>query len=525
MIWVYLIKSTLCMLLFLGFYKLALEPITLHHFKRFYLLASLVAALLFPTITFYETVVVDPATLDAAPYQIQVPTTESMSQQALFSWNKVALLLYLIGVALFSWRLLKNLHQLYLKIKTSEQIPQKEFNLALIRQDVSPHSFLRWILLSRKQYYARQIPKEILQHEATHIRQRHSIDLLLIELLRVVFWFNPLLWWYKSSIQLNHEFLADQGVIQHQKESINYQFLLLDYLNGTHHASPQSAINYSLTKKRMLMLSKHPHKRKGLIALLAIPLFALSLFGFSKKESKLVLKENAISSLPAVGIPTQDMTVKATNKQPLIKEHLVQDSRITIQVRGSKLRINGQAVDPSAFAEKLDELTADYSQGALANTSLRLQLQDADEDFLNKLEREYRKTQLYKNDPEKRGLIPPPPPAPPVPQQVALVELPSAPKTPPAPQRIAAPSAPNAPKEPVVIEVLDVPKAPPAPEEVDMEGDIKALADEGAEFYINGKKVSSRKALKAVQNEMRKIKSVCTNRQQQIPRVDIQVKE
>ena len=217
MITTYLIKSTLCLAILFGFYKIVLEAKALHHFKRYYLLASLVFSLTIPLITFTYTTTETPQEIwigefaqawdqTALPAQ-SLPVEEKTNYLPYILWA-----IYGLGTLIFGGRFLLNLIRLKRKITTAETHNHRDFTLALLQQSIIPHSFLKYIFLSRKRYENKEIPTEVIAHEATHVRQKHSLDILFIEFLQVVFWFNPLFWMTKKSITLNHEFLADQGL-------------------------------------------------------------------------------------------------------------------------------------------------------------------------------------------------------------------------------------------------------------------------------------------------------------------------
>ncbi|MEP5945329.1 MAG: M56 family metallopeptidase, partial [Balneola sp.] len=129
-------------------------------------------------------------------------------------------------------------------------------HLALVSAKIVPHTFLNTIYVNKTQFESGELSKEILDHELTHARQKHSLDVLVIELLRIVFWFNPIFYFYKRAIQINHEFLADDSVITKTQDSASYQKLLLDSIFPTYQTNLASTFNYSLTKKRFKMMVK-----------------------------------------------------------------------------------------------------------------------------------------------------------------------------------------------------------------------------------------------------------------------------
>ncbi|WP_035335475.1 M56 family metallopeptidase [Dokdonia sp. PRO95] len=285
MILIYLLKSALCLGILFGFYKLALEGKAMHHFKRFYLLASLVFSFTIPLITFtYQAAEAPQITpifqeyVETVSAPNQVPQVTEVDYTNTANWG-----IYLLGVFIFGTRFIVNLVRLKRKIHQAELHPSSHFTLALLEQVMVPHSFLKWIFVNRQSYTQQEIAPEVLAHEATHVRQKHSLDIIAIEFIQVIFWFNPLVWLFKSSIKLNHEFLADQGAIADKSNIAIYQNILLSYASSTHHTALESPFNYSLTKKRIVMLSQSFSRKKVVLrALLLIPIIGLCVLFFNQ---------------------------------------------------------------------------------------------------------------------------------------------------------------------------------------------------------------------------------------------------
>lgn len=285
MILIYLLKSALCLGILFGFYKLALEGKAMHHFKRFYLLASLVFSFTIPLITFtYQAAQVPQITPIFQEYVETVSAPNQVPQVTEVDYtNTVIWGIYLLGVFIFGTRFIINLVRLKRKIHQAELHPSSHFTLALLEQVMVPHSFLKWIFVNRQSYTQQEIAPEVLAHEATHVRQKHSLDIIAIEFIQVIFWFNPLVWLYKGSIKLNHEFLADQGAIVDKSNIAIYQNILLSYASSTHHTALESPFNYSLTKKRIVMLSQSFSRKKVVLrALLLIPIIGLCVLFFNQ---------------------------------------------------------------------------------------------------------------------------------------------------------------------------------------------------------------------------------------------------
>ena len=100
-----------------------------------------------------------------------------------------------------------------------------------IRSYYVPFSFFNHIFI-HPEYHKQEDLDVIMAHEEVHIRERHWIDLLVIELFTLVFWFNPISWLLEQAIKQNHEYLADQGVLSRGQSPARYQLLLVNQLMG-----------------------------------------------------------------------------------------------------------------------------------------------------------------------------------------------------------------------------------------------------------------------------------------------------
>ncbi|MDP5045204.1 MAG: M56 family metallopeptidase, partial [Leeuwenhoekiella sp.] len=270
-----------------GFYKITLEQQAAHQFKRFYLLGSLVLALALPLITLSYTVAVEPqpAVEQVAFDTIAVTDEVNTSIEETIHWTPILIgSIYAAGVLLFGFRFLGNLYRLREKVTYNERVKTKSHINVLLLEKIVPHSFLNYIFLPKNDFKNNAIAPEVLAHEQAHVSQKHSWDILFIEVLQVVFWFNPLLILLKKSIALNHEFLADSAALSQNKNVENYTNLLFTYSGSSHHTALSSPINYSLTKKRIIMLSKTRSVKKLATRLaLFVPVLALCIYFFNQE--------------------------------------------------------------------------------------------------------------------------------------------------------------------------------------------------------------------------------------------------
>jgi bla regulator protein blaR1 len=289
---IYFIKFTACLAVLYFFYKVFLENENMHTFKRIYLLVSLAVALIIPAIVFTEYVEkAPPSGLPVQEYTTPLrteSTTGTATAVASATPNIATILwtLYHIGVLFFGLKFIKNLSQILGRVRNNPKQRWKKCIQVLLKDKLPPHTFLNYIFLNRQKFEANQIPREVLLHEQTHALQKHSYDILFVEFLQVIFWVNPFVFMTKKAIKLNHEFLADEAVLNHAISKTDYQNTLLSFLSidstTDHQSSLVNPINYSSIKKRFKLMKTQTSKRAILIrSLLTLPLLALLLYGFS----------------------------------------------------------------------------------------------------------------------------------------------------------------------------------------------------------------------------------------------------
>jgi len=340
---IFILKFSTCLAIFLVFYKLLLEKETIHNFKRFYLIAALLLSLIIPSITFIKYIEPDvilgsfrPAIETIATSKIEM-VEEPVNYLPIMLWS-----IYGLGVFLFGLKFCVNLFNITYKIKRNPKHKSTIYTNVLLQDLITPHTFFNYIFLNKNKFETQQIPKEVLLHEEAHARQKHSLDIIFIEILQVLFWFNPLLYFSNKAIKLNHEFLADKAVLNQGIKPSTYQQILLAFSSNAAHPQLANAINYSLIKKRFtIMKSNTSRKAIWLRSLLMLPLLGGLLFSFS--ETKEVEKE--ITPLLSQ-VATQN---KYTNG---VTEVMMQEYRTFMKVFKTKNIIDGS---------KLDRIKAIYS--------------------------------------------------------------------------------------------------------------------------------------------------------------------
>lgn len=271
----YIYKSSLVLFLFFVFYKVFLENEKMHMFNRFYLLFALLLSINIPFLNI--------KTETEIPFQIlriKASETNSINQNLPtlnnYNWKTILVTLSIIMTILFIIRFIKNLTSLYKRIKVNQSIIYKNTKIILLDDVVIPYSFFNHIFINKKEFQSNKIQEEILSHELVHVHQKHSLDIIFIELLKALFWFNPIIYAYKKAIQLNHEFLADEHVINKHKNISFYQTLLLENQAITT-SNLASNLNYLTTKKRIIMMTKTTSEKNIFLRkTLVLPVLLLS---------------------------------------------------------------------------------------------------------------------------------------------------------------------------------------------------------------------------------------------------------
>jgi bla regulator protein blaR1 len=206
-------------------------------------------------------------------------TGDSVSREKVLS--NLLLLVYLVVTSVLLSRFTMNIMSFRKKIKQNRLTPYHGATLVLTKETITPYSFLKYIFVNEEEYINGTIEKAILGHELIHIRQKHSVDIIFVELLKTFAWINPLLPLYRKAMQLNHEFLADEHVVKTLCDTKTYQLLLIDRVQQENRLVLSSSFNYLLTKKRIIMMGKVESPITALskqIILIPVIVFAVLLF-------------------------------------------------------------------------------------------------------------------------------------------------------------------------------------------------------------------------------------------------------
>ena len=265
---IYDLKVALLIAVFYMFYRLLLAHETFHRVNRIVLLLTAVASYVLPlcVITYHETVVMHQAPLVTIE-GLQATAYEPSSTP----WWQIALpVLFIIGASIALGHTLCSLFRIIRLINHSEQHPQDDGTIVCVTGNaaISPFSWMHYIVMNRSDYETRDAA--ILAHERGHIRLRHSWDLILVDTLTALQWFNPAIWMLRSDLRAIHEYEADGAVLSQGINARQYQYLLITKAGGIGGYSLANGITHSALKNRITMMTNKTSKSSHLLKLLAL---------------------------------------------------------------------------------------------------------------------------------------------------------------------------------------------------------------------------------------------------------------
>ena len=295
----YLIKSAAVLALFFICFKTLLSNETFFTTKRVYLLVGVLSCLLLPFVVITNYVTIDPVPLDLnnLPLVFQTPQTTNLPT---WDWTLVLAQTYCVGFLLMFVRLLYQGYSVGRLIRSGIKHRDAGFTHVQVDQKVLPFSFFNYIVYNPCLHAATDL-ETILIHEKEHCKQKHSLDVIAVQLFLIFQWFNPFAWLYQKEVAQNIEYAADEATLRGVHSKKEYQYVLLDLAVGRQNLAITNPFYNSLIKNRIFMLNKKKSTSKSLWKILPIlPLTVLFVFAFNTetiaqvKQTKAEQKTNII---------------------------------------------------------------------------------------------------------------------------------------------------------------------------------------------------------------------------------------
>ena len=315
----YDLKVAVLVAVFYMFYRLLLSRETFHGVNRMVLLLTAVASFVLPlcVITIHKTVVINHAEADVA---IGYLSAEVVDDAAMPFWQMAAIAAFFIGMIVTLGYTIMSVVRVWLLIQRSEQHQQADGTVVCVAPgDVSPFSWMKYIVLSRSDYEANDA--SILAHERGHIRRHHSLDLLLVDSLTALQWFNPAMWMLRQDLRAIHEYEADAAVLSQGINMRQYQYLLIQKAVSQCGYSVANGISHSTLKNRINMMLHKNSSRANLLKLFALaPIVGMTLALNAETVNDYVYDEpQAPQKQTVVKKGNQNKTVKVGAKTVEVK--------------------------------------------------------------------------------------------------------------------------------------------------------------------------------------------------------------
>ncbi len=274
-------KVALALLVFYLFYRFLLKKETFHRFNRVVLVGTAVLSFLLPLciITIHKPIEAAPVVPEPTIVATELPAQElvPLLEPAVPWWPTALTLLFWAGVAFVLARVTLSILSIVRIIRQGRLVREEDgCKIIVTERDIDPFSWMKYIVLSGKDWEA---PHEsILAHEKAHIGLGHSLEVLLVDVLSALQWFNPAIWMLRADLQELHEYEADDAVLRAGTNIKEYQYLLIRKAVSKSGYSVANSFNHSILKNRITMMSKSKSPlSRGLRVLYLIPLTCIGL--------------------------------------------------------------------------------------------------------------------------------------------------------------------------------------------------------------------------------------------------------
>ena len=375
-------KVAVALLVFYLFYRFLLKKETFHRFNRIVLVGTAVLSFLLPLciITIHKPVEMEPVVPEPVVVAADMAAQESVPLvEPNLPWWLVALtILFWAGVAFVLARVLISILSILRIIRQGEPVREEDgCRILVTERDIDPFSWMKSIVLSRKDW---ELPHEsILAHEKAHIAYGHSIEILLVDVLSALQWFNPAIWMLRADLKELHEYEADDAVLRAGADLREYQYLLIRKAVSKSGYSVANSFNHSILKNRITMMSKSRSPlTRGLRALWLLPLVCLAIGLQARtvyvpvdKDSEKNVSDEKPQGNPVVLNIRKDGTIESGGKvytlsqlKDIIPPHAAGQPQTTVTILAADDVLMGTVDDVKNELRKLESLKVNYASAS-----------------------------------------------------------------------------------------------------------------------------------------------------------------
>jgi TonB family protein len=319
---IYQFQVAVCLMALIFVYKLLLKHITFFGYNRLYLLCSVIFSIIAPLLSL--TIASDANSPVISTFVNTITITDNDTKNLInrnYSLFALFLIFYIPGMFFRGFVFAREVWRLCKLIRSNRTTYLNDFVIVHLQDDQVPFSFFRYIFINtdkHKKYF-----EKIMEHEKVHVNQLHSLDLMLINLLSIFQWFNPVIGIYRRAFIETHEFLADNSVSINSSDILSYQKALLNIAAGNRFSNITNSFNQSLIKRRIIMMTTRKTKKMALLRYVLAMLVAAALFiGFA---CNLKNDANAITSIDKKTFDEHSVTASDSEVRHQISQDVSQN--------------------------------------------------------------------------------------------------------------------------------------------------------------------------------------------------------
>ena len=367
----FLFESSVCLIIFYIVYLAFLQKETFFKLNRFFLISSILASVIIPAVRISSPIGIYKANTISSYYSLE--STPIVPVRSIGIWD-VLLFFYLAGVFIF---FIKFCFQLFSLVRLTRNVGIQRVNgtrIVLLDRDCSTFSFFNLVYVAKSNFDFNGV-EEILEHEMVHVKQLHSVDIILLELFSIFQWFNPFVWPYKKSLKETHEYLADQGVIEQGCSLAKYQLLIVEQHVGGKLLEFASNFKNSQIKRRITMLAKKESKGLSKLKfLLVLPLAVLLVLifaespAYSGNDGGGVFDQPILSSTPgSSGDIQSDQKKKELEMKKKEQMKQLEMDKIKVEKLSQMLETETDPAKQKKIKQAIEEIKAKYSAPPKSN--------------------------------------------------------------------------------------------------------------------------------------------------------------
>lgn len=285
----YIIQFLLFQTLFLAVYDLFLQKETFFKWNRIYLLVTPILSFIIPLLSLKSLQKTVPQEyIEYLPEVVINPQVYIENSTPFETLLGISTFIFYVGMGLFFILFLVRLTKIVKLIQTNKSIKKDNYTLIVLDEKQAAFSFFNYIFINSHLLEKQDL--QIIQHELIHCKQKHTLDLLYFEFLKIVLWFNPVIYVYQNRITLLHEYISDAEVVKETDKKTYFNKLLAETFNVENISFINQFFKHSLIKKRIIMITKEKSQKMKqlkylLIAPLLLVMLLLSSFEDKSKET------------------------------------------------------------------------------------------------------------------------------------------------------------------------------------------------------------------------------------------------